>query len=128
MSSAAEENILCYTNDVYAGENIFIHEFAHSIAIMGLVHVDPTFDNRLQSTYDAAMASGLWANTYAATNRDEYWAEGIQSWYDANLERDPPDGVHNAVNTRAELAAYDPALYQLLLEMFPEEGIALCPP
>lgn len=127
-SSAAEENILCYPGDVYVGENIFIHEFAHSIEKMGLQFVDSTFVSRLQATYDAAMASGLWVDTYAATNRDEYWAEGVQSWFDANLERDPPDGIHNAVNTRAELASYDPGLYQLILEVLPEESIALCPP
>ena len=69
----------------------------------------------------------MWANTYAATNKDEYWAEGVQGWYNANLERDPPDGVHNAINTRTELAAYDPGLYQLIQEVFPEEDILLCP-
>jgi hypothetical protein len=126
-SSAAEENVLCYANDAYAGENIFIHEFAHTIAIMGLQDVDPLFDSRLQAAYDAAIASGLWVNTYAATNKEEYWAEGVQAWYNANLESDPPDGVHNAINTRAELATYDPGLYQLMLEVFPEETIALCP-
>lgn len=127
-SSAAEENVLCYGNDLYAGENIFIHEFAHTVAIMGLQDVDPSFDGRLQATYDTAIASGLWVNTYAATNKDEYWAEGVQAWYDANLERDPPDGIHNAINTRAELATYDPGLYQLILEVFPEEAFVLCPP
>lgn len=126
-SSAAEENVLCDVNDVYAGENIFIHEFAHTIAIMGIQDVDPTFDGRLQAAYDAAIGSGLWVNTYAATNKEEYWAEGVQAWYNANLERDPPDGVHNAINTRTELATYDPGLYQLFLEFFPEEDMALCP-
>ena len=94
---------------------------------LGLQDVDPSFDGRLQAAYDAAIASGLWVNTYAATNKDEYWAEGVQAWYNANLESDPPDGVHNAINTRAELANYDPGLYQLILEVFPEETIALCP-
>ena len=127
-SSAAEENILCYANDVYAGENIFIHEFAHTIAIMGLQDADPKLDSRLRAAYSAAIGSGLWSDTYAATNKYEYWAEGVQAWYNANLERDPPDGVHNSVNTRSELAAYDSGLYQLIKEVFPEEDIALCLP
>ena len=32
----------------YSAENILIHEFAHAIHEMGLVHVDPTFDRRLR--------------------------------------------------------------------------------
>lgn len=64
------------------------------------------------------MAKGLWAKTYAAKNAGEYWAEGLQSWFDANLQADPPNGIHDHVNTRAELEAYDPALARLIAETF----------
>ena len=128
VSSAAAENVLCYAGDRYAGESIFIHEFAHSIAVMGLRYIDPGFDERLRAVYNAAIAAGLWANTYAATNPGEYWAEGVQSWYDANLQRDPPDGVHNAIDTRSELAAYDPGLYRLIQQVLSEDAMPRCPP
>lgn len=113
--SCAEENLLGYPGDPYATENICIHEFAHAIHEMGMSTVDPTFDTRLQAAYDAAMANGLWAETYAAVNRHEYWAEGVQSWFDNNREK---DALHNEVNTRAELKQYDPRLSHLCLEVF----------
>ena len=41
--------------------------------------IDPTFDQRLSDAYQKAIDAGLWKGTYAATNRQEYWAEGVQS-------------------------------------------------
>ena len=46
------------------------------------------------------MEEGLWKGKYAATNFHEYWAEGVQSWFDTNRENDHD---HNHVNTREEL-------------------------
>ncbi|MAJ28528.1 hypothetical protein CBD41_03805 [bacterium TMED181] len=113
--SCGEENLLGFEGDPYAKENILIHEFAHAIHEMGLVTLDPTFDDRLDQTYRAAMEKGLWAGVYAATNRMEYWAEAVQSWFGTNRENDPQ---HNHVNTRDELRAYDPAVAALCHEVF----------
>lgn len=118
MSSGAEENLLCYTDDPYQGENIFVHEFAHTVKIMGLQAIDPTFEAAVLDTYNAAMTQGLWQNTYAATNAEEYWAEGIQDYFNVNLQADPTDGIHNFVNTREELADYDPALFSLIDSLY----------
>ena len=43
-----------------------------------------------------------------------------------NKERDPIDGVHNAVNTREELRTYDPVLYGIIAKYFPatEESVS----
>ena len=90
----------------YAAECILIHELAHNIHLRGMVNVDPTFDVRLKATYDAAMAAGLWKGKYASVNHHEYFAEGVQSWFDNNRENDHD---HNHVNTREELIEYDPA-------------------
>lgn len=127
VSSAAEENVLCYPTDPYRGELIHIHEFAHTVDFMGLQQVDATWTDRLKSTYAAAMSSGLWADTYAATNESEYWAEGVQSWFNVNPDIDPPDGIHNNINTRSELAIYDAALYQLISEVMPADWQPKCP-
>ena len=118
MTSGAEENLLCLANDRYRGESIFLHEFAHTIADMGLVHPDASFAERLKQAYDQAMAARLWVNTYAAWNPQEYWAEGVQSYFDTNLQADPPNGIHNHVNTRAELLAYDRRLHDLIQSVF----------
>lgn len=113
--SCAEENLLAYPGDPYAAENILIHELAHNIHLRGMVNVDATFDTRLKATYDAAMKAGLWKGKYAAVNHHEYFAEGVQSWFDNNRENDHD---HNHVNTRAELIAHDPGLAALCREVF----------
>ncbi|MEQ1873153.1 MAG: hypothetical protein ABL953_05440 [Ilumatobacteraceae bacterium] len=113
FSSGAEENLMCYPDDPYLGESIALHEFAHTIDD-GLNFIDETFGGRLADAYAAAMADGLWADTYAATNPTEYWAEGVQSYFDTNIESSPANGIHNEINTRAELADYDSGLFTLI--------------
>ena len=65
------------------------------------------------------MDKGLWKDKYAANNRMEYWAEGVQSWFDTNR---PPDHDHNHVDTREELKEYDPDLAALCAEVFGEDA------
>ncbi|QDU19461.1 hypothetical protein [Urbifossiella limnaea] len=113
--SCGEENLLGHQGDPYPAENIFVHEFAHAIHGTGLSTTDPTFDRRLRAAYQAARDRGLWKNTYAATNAGEYWAEGVQCWFDDNA---PPDALHNDVRTRAGLKEYDAGLAGLCREVF----------
>ena len=94
-----------------------IHEFAHAIHLNGIFDVDTTFDNRLKEAYKKAMSKGLWKEKYASNNHYEYWAEGVQSWFDTNR---PPDHDHNHVDTREELKSYDPELAKLVKEIFGE--------
>ena len=112
---AEPQNVLRYPGDPYDTESILVHEFAHAMHDMGLKRVDEEFDPRLQAIYDEAMAEGLWEGKYAATNHHEYWAEGVQSYFDTNR---PPDHDHNHVDTRDELAEYDPRLFELIDETF----------
>ena len=128
LTSAAEENLLFAPGDVYVGESILVHEFAHTVHEQGVAVVDATFQGRLDAAYAAAIAADLWADTYAATNPIEYWAEGVQSYFGVNGFADPANGVHNAVATRAELQAYDPALYALVDAVFAGAPVLdLCP-
>lgn len=119
--SCAEESILCNTQlDRWRGEGICVHEFAHTISMGGLFDADPTFEGRLEDAFRNAESAGLFENTYAMTNSQEYWAEGVQDWYYTNLESDPPNGIHNHIDRREELEEYDPALYELVAEFLPE--------
>lgn len=113
--SCGEENLLRLPGDPYWQESLLIHEFAHAIHKMAVRELDKTFDQRLQDAYRSAIKAGLWQGKYAATNADEYWAEGVQSWFDDNRE---PDHDHNHVNTRKELKEYDPTLAKLVKEVF----------
>jgi hypothetical protein len=103
--SAGEENLLAFPRDPYDGESTLIHEFAHAIAEKALAVVDPRFEPRLRETYERARRAGLWERYYASTSFEEYWAEIVQSWFDANREN---DNHQNHVDTRAELFEYDP--------------------
>ena len=113
--SCGEENLLGYKGDPYEAECILIHEFAHNIHLRGMLNVDPTFDVRLKAAYQKAMSAGLWKGKYASVNHHEYFAEGVQSWFDNNRE---DDHDHNHVNTRDELLEYDPELAALCREVF----------
>jgi hypothetical protein len=118
FSTCAEENVLAYQIDKYHAEDILIHEFAHTIHNVGIAPVYPEFNNELQTALDAAVVTGKWKNVYAATNIEEYWAEGVQNWF--NVDNDNGDGKHNKINTREELQRYDPRLYEILARFFPE--------
>jgi hypothetical protein len=129
ITSSAEENLLCLHSDQrYYGESIAVHEFAHTISLMGL---GDDFDDLLKEftgIYESAIKQGLWENTYAGGNIQEYWAEGVQSYFNANAQSVLGDGVHNYVNTREELAEYDPALYAFISKIFNNfEWTPTCP-
>lgn len=113
--SCGEENLLNVPGDRYPTENILVHEFAHAIHLIGLNPIEPKFDGRLKEVFDQAIAAGLWKGKYAAGNKEEYWAEGVQSYFDTNREDDPD---HNHVDTREELKGYDAALFELIDETF----------
>jgi hypothetical protein len=110
---AAEENILCYERDGWHGENILVHEFGHALKLAGFQSLEPDFAGRVQAAYDAAIAAGKYAGLYAATNPEEYWAEGVQDYFNVHQMNDPGD-----IHTKADLAAYDPLLYAILDEKF----------
>jgi len=118
VCSAGEENLLCLSDDPYAGAAILVDTLAYAIQDFGLSIVVPNFDARLNAAYQAATSAGLWQHTMAAQNTSFYFAEGVMDWYDASQQADPADGVYNFVSTRAELEAYDPTLAAIIAEQF----------
>ncbi len=116
--SSSEENILAFPGEVPQEYNVQIHEFAHGIHILGLNTLNPTFDERLQMTYEAAMKKGLWQGTYASSDKREYWAESTQAWFHHNT----PGSFKNLDpirhTTRQALKLYDPELAALLAEVY----------
>ena len=125
LTTCAEENILAYQIDPYHAEDILIHEFAHTIHLVGIELVDPSIDDKLQNLMDKAIAEGKYANTYAKENFIEYWAEGVQDWFNVNAEAPVANGKHNWVNTREDLRAYDPGLYRLIGKYFPKTDLQI---
>jgi alpha-glucosidase len=113
--STGEGNLLCWPGRVYFyGNNVLVHELAHQMHFSHLDGNDPAFDKKLAELYNAAMDEDKWSGHYAATNRKEYWAEGVVMYFDAS----PTNYENHYVNTKAELQEYDPDLYALIEETF----------
>ncbi|WP_243347341.1 glycoside hydrolase family 97 catalytic domain-containing protein [Parabacteroides sp. FAFU027] len=123
--SCGEENLICLSGDKYEGENILIHEFAHIFHMVGIVGVNPNFNNELETVMKHAIEKGLWEKTYALSNKEEYFAEAVQSFFNCNRYSETPNGVHNSINRREKLKKYDPEMYNLLLKYFAEIDIPI---
>ena len=119
-------DILNNTFDRYPTENIVIHEFGHAVIDFGLDKLFPGFKANVAAVWERAKTKGLWKNTYAISNASEYWAEGVQSYFNLNGKGpEAGDGTHNHVNTRALLKTYDPEFYDILHNVY---GDATLPP
>lgn len=125
LTSCAEENVLAYQIDKYHAEDILIHEFAHAIHCIGIIQADTTFNSYLENIYQQAKKSGILDNTYRITDKEEYFAEGVQDWFNVNAEMPHPDGKHNWCNTREELQQFDPNLYNLIAKYFPKTNLQI---
>lgn len=122
FAAFSEENLLCSEDDVYQGEDIFLREFAITMRRYGMEAVDKATSQAIEQAYAVAIAEGKWQNTLAEINSEQYWAEGVQSFFDANLEDNDeerkPISSHNHVNTREELREYDRSLWAIAMSVF----------
>jgi len=121
VSTAGEENALCMTwdeGDGYWQEDIALHEFAHGVHLLAAVKdaVWDGFQDRLDAAYANAKANKLWEGTYAMETDREYFAEGVQSYFNANTEN---DAYHNDKTNCNAFKDYDPELFALVQETFP---------
>ncbi|XP_076096845.1 uncharacterized protein LOC143067450 isoform X1 [Mytilus galloprovincialis] len=119
VSTGGEENLLCLQNDRYHSEDIYLHEFAHGVANLGARYGISGWFQRLENQYKTAKQQGLWAHTYSMSSSAEYFAEGVQSFFNVNDYSATPNGIHGPISTRDKLRTYDPALYQLIEEVWP---------
>ena len=109
VAAGAEENLLCLESDRYEGEDMFVREFGWTIRRFGIATVDPDLNRSIEDAYIRAIAADLWRNTVAEVNSDQYWAEGVQSFFDVNNEeKDEKDQIHNQIDTRDELRSVRP--------------------
>jgi photosystem II stability/assembly factor-like uncharacterized protein len=118
--------VLCFEGDHWGGENIFVHEFAH--IMQGTIGaLDEGFNERLQAAYEKAGKSGRFRG-YAMNNIGEFWAEGVQTWFNCNgrvrqksaggqssFEAIGPKGEHVChMTTRKQLEMYMPEYAALI--------------
>jgi hypothetical protein len=138
-----EENVLGLPQEPFAGKCMVVTVFARALyQVTGLRPVDPNFekqrnrqqyelrvkrmdigfDQKLGTLYDEAMSKGLWKGAPAAHHRIEYWAAGVEAYFDAAGAGFPPNLADRPITTREALKAYDPALYALVDETMAYTG------
>jgi dipeptidyl aminopeptidase/acylaminoacyl peptidase len=83
--------------------------------------LDADFDRRVKELQETAVGKGLWKGTAAARERPEYWAAGVEAYFDAGAVA-VPDRADHAVGTREALRQYDPELFQLVEETMAYKG------
>eukprot|EP00057_Strongylocentrotus_purpuratus_P022959 XP_011677433.1 PREDICTED: uncharacterized protein LOC762811 [Strongylocentrotus purpuratus] len=107
---------MCRDGDRWIDEDTFVHSFAHSILKIGLAS-DRVFSRKLGAAYYHARREQLWSNSRSDDSMDEYFADGVQSFF--NVLAPYRYGVHTGVDRREKLARYDHTLYKVMLEVFP---------
>jgi hypothetical protein len=130
-----QENVLGLAGEPFAGKCMVISVFAKGLyRVTGLRPViadfekmrskqqyelrvkrlDIEFDKTLGKIYESAMSKGLWKGTPAARDRVEYWATGVEAYFDAAGDGLPPHLADRPITTRESLKGYDPDLYALV--------------
>lgn len=121
MTVSSEENLMCEPYDQYK-EDIYVHEVAHGLHLVGS---DGSFKHSVLSAYRKAKRNKLWQNTYALYDYREYFAEGVQSFFNyegGHIEAPGPktgNGVQNNIDTREKLFYYDRRLFNIIHRLFP---------
>jgi hypothetical protein len=106
FTTVGAENLLAVPGGRYYGENIFVHEFSHTI-FDAIRSADPALHAEVEAAYRAALAAGRWKGDYAAVTVQEYWAEGTQYWFNTNMLARLDEGP---MLSDRDLKRYDPAL------------------
>jgi hypothetical protein len=106
------------------GFHTFAHEFAHQVHAWGL---PPALRTEVEALYARARGEGRCLDWYAASNVEEYFAQGYEAFV-SHAKRGCLKDTER--HTRAELASRDPDLHRFLathLDLGHEGGDALAP-
>jgi hypothetical protein len=138
-----EENVLGLAGEPFAGKCMVVSVFAKALyRVAGLRPVDPNFDRRrdkqqyelrvkrldvefdrrTRKLHEDALKKNLWKGTPAARHRIEYWAAGVEAYFDATGAGQPPHFAERPITTREALRAYDAGLYALVDETMAYKG------
>jgi len=114
ITYVSEDNVLKLPTDAHRDHrDITVHEFAHTIHLLGLS--EGGWD-RIVTAFKAARDAGLWPGCYAMTNEREYFAE-LAMWYYGT--RGDYGRIQPAPQEGPEwLERYDPQGYALIDDIF----------
>jgi hypothetical protein len=128
FTTCAEENLLGYPGTSEFGNNVLVHEFAHTI-LSSVRRVDPKLDEELEVAFEEATTRKMYLNArgeriYALNRIEEYWASGTQWWFWTNYSQVfVTDGVKHTVWSPDDLERYDPKLYSILSRVYADHRI-----
>ena len=111
---------------LYWDESVLTHEFCHGVKISGIDMIpDKELANEYQMVYRHAKAAGLWPNSYAISNSDEYFATLSAIWFNVMNESNNGDwdGTRGPINTRKELYNYDIDAYKYFSKIYAFTGM-----
>jgi hypothetical protein len=132
----AESNLLESPGNPAPGENLLIRDMALLMYYItglreidseydkrrhmqqyekGLERIDRRFDDKVKKLYRKARKQNLWTGTPAMKNRFNYFAEGVQSFFNSNQII---ASGSKSVNTREQLQAYDPDMALFISDIF----------
>lgn len=118
VCSCGEENVTMVNDRWYSQESILIHELAHSVMALGMTEGQV---QEVEAAFRAAKAAGLYDQScYMMANEHEYWAEGVQAYFDATVRTDVnrSSSTGDGINTRDKLQAHDPRLAAIIREVY----------
>ncbi|MGH9883976.1 MAG: hypothetical protein ACREBE_00500 [bacterium] len=128
FTTCAEENLLGYSGTQEFGNNVLVHELAHSIH-SSVRRVDKKLNDELEVAYKEATTRKMYVNArgqrnYAVNTIEEYWAMGTQWWFWTNYAQVfVTDGVEHTVWSPEDLERYDPKLYSILSRVYADHHI-----
>lgn len=88
VCSVGEENLVMQRDRHYPDENILVHEFGHSVMNLGLTKAQRK--KIVQQFATAKMCAVYKPGCYMMKNAQEYWAEGVQAYFEATARRGEP--------------------------------------
>ena len=119
LMSCGEENIIMINqHERYKTESIMVHEFAHNVEY-GLRKYHTTFCKAIDTAFKHAVDNNLWCDrhgrpTYSRDNVSEYFAEGVQAWFNTCRMVVNINGKDTMLKYREQLKSYDPMLYDAI--------------
>jgi predicted metalloprotease with PDZ domain len=138
-----EENVLGLPSEPFAGKSVVVSVFARGLyQVTAQRPVDPgfekrrdrqqyelrvkrldvEFDRKLQKLHEDALKKERWKGTAAARHRVDYWAAGVEAYFDAAGAGHAPNDADRPITTREVLRTYDPDLYALVDETMAYRG------
>lgn len=111
VTSVGEENLLMDDDNRWTSQSLLVHEFGHALLNLG---VSTQQVARVCQLYGDARREGRFrADAYLMTNEQEYWATGVEAWFESTIREDVNDGMI----TREAVKQRDPALAEMLTQL-----------